>query len=391
MAKRKRRVFTPEFKADAVRLCKSGDRTIAQVANDLDLTETALRAWVKRADAQAPKSATSNELTTPEREELAELRRKVKRLEMERENLKKSSNILREGEHVKFAFIDVEKTFWPIQVLCFVLGVSRSGYYAWKARPKSKARTSDEKLATQIEASHKRSRGTYGSPRVHRELRARGIRVARKRVERLMRQQGIAAKRKRRFRRTTDSKHAHPVAANLLERRFDVDLPNTAWVTDVTYVWTLEGWLYLAAILDLYSRRVVGWATSETNDRELALQALRSAVNSRKPPTGLLHHSDRGSPYASADYRAGLERHGFVASMSRKGDCWDNAVAESFFATIKGELIDHENYVTRACAIASIADYIDNFYNPVRRHSSIGYVSPIEFELILLQSNKLSA
>lgn len=292
---------------------------------------------------------------------------------------------------MKFAFIDVEKTFWPIQVLCFVLGVSRSGYYAWKTRPKSESSKSDEKLAAEIAATHERSRGTYGSPRVHRDLRARGVRVGKKRVERLMRKHGIAARRKRRFRRTTDSKHPHPIAPNLLERRFDVEIPNTAWVTDVTYVWTLEGWLYLAVILDLCSRRVVGWAASETNDRQLALRALRNAVTSRKPQTGLLHHSDRGSPYASDDYRAGLAIHGFVASMSRKGDCWDNAVAESFFATVKGELIDHENYATRSSAIASIGDYIDNFYNPIRRHSSIGYVSPIEFELILLQTKKMSA
>jgi transposase InsO family protein len=292
---------------------------------------------------------------------------------------------------VKFAFIHVEKASYPVAVLCTVLRVSRSGYYAWCSRKPTERERDDARLGREIVAAHRKSRGTYGSPRVHRELRARGVRVGKKRVERIIRQHGIAAKRKRRFRRTTDSRHPYPIAPNVLERQFDAELPNTAWVTDVTYVWTLEGWLFLAAILDLCSRRVVGWATSATNDRQLAFDALERALRSRKPPTGLIHHSDRGSPYASDDYRAGLSRHGLVASMSRKGDCWDNAVAESFFATLKGEVLDHENYATRGAAAAAIGDYIDNFYNPIRRHSSIGYVSPIEFELILLQSRRISA
>jgi putative transposase len=207
---------------------------------------------------------------------------------------------------VKFAFIEAEKARWPVEVLCNVLGVSRSGYYAWKGRPEPESAQGDAQLAVEIAATHRRSRGTYGSPRVHRELRARGVRVGKKRVERLMRQHGIVARRKRRFRRTTDSKHPHPIAPNVLDRHFDAELPNTAWVTDVTYVWTFEGWLYLAVLLDLCSRRVVGWAASETNDRQLALEALRRALGERNPATGLVHHSDRGSPYASDDYRARL-------------------------------------------------------------------------------------
>ncbi|WP_394823661.1 IS3 family transposase [Pendulispora albinea] len=284
---------------------------------------------------------------------------------------------------MRFAFIHEEKASCPISVLCTVLGVSRSGYYAWTIRPAPARETSDAQLAVEIATTHKRSRNTYGSPRVHRDLRARGIYVGKKRVERLMREHGIAAKRRRRFRRTTESKHLHPIAPNLLERRFDAARLNTAWVTDVTYVWTLEGWLYLAVILDLCSRRVVGWAASENNDRHLALAALRCALADRTPSPGLLHHSDRGSTYASDDYRNELATHGMIASMSRKGDCWDNAVAESFFATLKGELVDHEIYATRRSAIASISEYIDVFYNTERRHSSLDYVSPIEFELKL--------
>jgi transposase InsO family protein len=179
------------------------------------------------------------------------------------------------------------------------------------------------------------------------------------------------ARRRRRFRRTTDSNHPHPIAPNVLARSFHVELPNSAWVTDVTYVWTHEGWLYLAAILDLFSRRVVGWAASANNDRALAISALDRAVVTRAPAPGMIHHSDRGSVYASASYGDALTKIGAVKSMSRKGDCWDNAVAESFFATIKGEMIDHADYLTRATAIASIADYIDGFYNPCRRHSAV--------------------
>jgi transposase InsO family protein len=239
----------------------------------------------------------------------------------------------------------------------------------------------DATLVAEIRAAHKTGRESYGSPRVHRELRAKGRRIGKKRVERLMRQEGIAARRKRRFRRTTDSNHPHPIAPNVLARNFHVELPNSAWVTDVTYVWTHEGWLYLAAILDLFSRRVVGWAASANNDRTLAISALDRAVATRAPAPGMIHHSDRGSVYASSGYGDALTKIGAVKSMSRKGDCWDNAVAESFFATIKGEMIDHADYLTRGAAIASIADYIDDFYNPCRRHSALDYVSPIEFEL----------
>ena len=264
---------------------------------------------------------------------------------------------------------------------CAVLWRLASGYYAWRKRIPGPRTKDDARLAVEIMAAHKRSRGTYGSPRVHAELRARGRRVGKKRVERLMRENDLQARRKRRFCHTTDSKHPNPIAPNILDRRFDPAAPNLVWVTDVTYVWTDEGWLYLAVLLDLFSRRVVGWAASATNDTQLALSALEAALRLRQPPAGLVHHSDRGSPYASEDYRRALTARGILASMSRTGDCWDNAVAESFFATIKAELIQSTPYDTRSGATESIGDYIDNFYNPQRRHSHLGYVSPIEFEL----------
>jgi len=282
---------------------------------------------------------------------------------------------------VKFAFIAAKKAVYPVEVLCSVLEVSRSGYYAWCKRPPPPRAVADAQLAAEIAGVHQRSRRTYGSPRVHADLRAKGLRVSRKRVERVMRENGIAALRKRPFRRTTDSNHDDPIAPNLVDRDFEPEAPNTVWATDVTYIPTFEGWLYLAVILDLFSRRVVGWAASPNNDRELALKALHQAVAARRPPHGLIHHSDRGSPYASADYRNALAIYGMKQSMSRKADCWDNACAESFFGTLKAELVDGERYPTRAIATASIGDYLENFYNPARRHSFLGLVSPMEFEL----------
>ncbi len=282
---------------------------------------------------------------------------------------------------MKFAFVDAEKVHWPIQVLCAMLDVSRSGYYAWRTRPEAPKVKDDAEVVSEIKAAYKVGRGNYGSPRVVRALRKNGRCIGENRVARLMRHEGIAARKKKRFRKTTDSNHTDPIAPNVLQRTFDVDLPDTAWVTDVTYIFTHQGWLYLAVILDLFSRRVVGWAASANNDRQLALDALRKAVTQRHPRPGLVHHSDRGSVYASGDYRSALDQLGATKSMSRRGDCWDNAVAESFFATIKGEMIDHQEYDTRAEAMAAIADYIDGFYNVSRLHSAIGYVSPIEFEL----------
>ena len=284
---------------------------------------------------------------------------------------------------MKFAFIHVEKATFPVAFMCEHLEVSPSGYYAWQKRPESARTKSDALLLSEIRRIHERSRSTYGSPRVHAELRALGKEVGRGRVERLMRENGIQARRKRRFRRTTDSCHPFPVADNVLARDFEAEKPNQAWVTDITYIETGDGWLYLAAILDLFSRRVVGWATSDRITRQLTLDALDMALRTRRPGTGLLHHSDRGSQYASDDYRAALAARGIVCSMSRKGDCWDNAVAESFFGTLKTELIYQENYTTHNQARASVFEYIEVFYNRKRRHSSIGYVSPETFEASL--------
>jgi putative transposase len=285
---------------------------------------------------------------------------------------------------VKFAFIAAESVAFPVAVLCRVLDVSPSGYYASRKRPSSPRALRNAELDTRIRAAHAASKGRYGSPRVHAELRENGERVGRKRVARLMREGGIAGRMRRRFRATTDSNHAFPIARNVLARDFTAARPNEAWVTDITAVPTREGWLYLAAILDLFSRRVVGWAMSENVDRHLALTALDMALRERRPSKGLIHHSDRGSTYASGDYRAALRARGIACSMSRKGDCWDNAVAESFFGTLKREVEEVDRFESRLQARIVIKDYIDAFYNVQRRHSTIGYKSPIEFELMYL-------
>lgn len=275
--------------------------------------------------------------------------------------------------------IDAEKAEYSITILCKALDVTRSGYYAWLGRGKSSRQCTNEELSERIAEIHKTSRCTYGCPRIQAELKSQGHRVSRRRVARLMRQQGIRVRRRKRWvPRTTDSHHKLPVAPNLLDREFERTAPNQAWVGDITYVRTDEGWLYLATLLDLYSRKVVGWSMSDKIDRQLVLRALEMATINRRPGVGLIHHTDRGSQYASGDYRQALEQNGMLASMSRKGNCWDNAVAESFFSTLKTELSGP--YKSHAEARRAIFEYIEVFYNRKRRHSSIGYLTPSEFE-----------
>jgi putative transposase len=283
---------------------------------------------------------------------------------------------------MKFAFISEKRVAFPIAVLCRVLAVSPSGYYASLGCPISKHARRDQELLKQVRSSHVESKRRYGSPRVHADLKAFGEKVGCKRVARLMRENRLVALARRRFHKTTDSKHDFPIAPNLLGRDFTAVKPNASWVTDITFIWTLQGWLYLAVIIDLFSRRVVGWATSRNVDRHLALAALDMAIRQRHPGGDLVHHSDRGSTYASGDYRKALEKEGIECSMSRKGDCWDNAVAESFFSTLKREMENIDHLESWGAANISIAEYIDGFYNLRRRHSALNYNSPIEFELI---------
>lgn len=283
---------------------------------------------------------------------------------------------------MKFACIQAEKAFFPVALMCTMLGVTRSGFYAWRKRGPSRRAIEDQRLGVEIAETHRRSRRRYGSPRVHDALRDNGHRVGRKRVARLMRQQGLYARPKRKWRRTTMSDHRKPVAPNLLDRHFDMEAPNTAWVSDITYIWTREGWLYLVAILDLFSRRVVGWATSARIDTELCVRALRTALQTQRPAPGLIFHSDQGVQFAADAFRTILLDHEAILSMSRRGNCWDNAPAESFWSTIKAELTEEEDYDTRKAAHDSVFEYIDGFYNSQRKHSRLGFKSPAEFEAL---------
>ena len=281
---------------------------------------------------------------------------------------------------MRFAFIETEKACFPVTLMCRMLAVSRAGFYAWRRRPAAARTREDQVLAVAVAAIYAEHHGRYGSPRVRMELRDRGQRSGRKRIARLMRLQGLRARPRRRYQTSTDCRHGLPVCSNLLARRFAVAQPNTAWVTDMTYLWTAQGWLYLAVIIDLFSRRIVGWSMSERIDRKLALDALRMALAQRRPQPGLIHHSDRGSQYASGDYQQLLAQHGLRGSMSRRGDRWDNAVAESFFASLKLELVYQVQWRTRAEVRTAIFEYLELFYNRRRRHSSLGYLSPVEFE-----------
>jgi transposase InsO family protein len=265
-----------------------------------------------------------------------------------------------------------------VQRLCAVLGVSRSGYYAWRCRPATHRAREDRRLKQQILSIHTKTKGRYGTPRIEQSLRRGGVRTSRKRVARLRRELGLRARTPRRFRVTTDSNHSKPPAPNLLQRRFAAPAPDRTWVGDITYLSTPGGWVYLAFLMDTYSRRIVGWSVSSRIDEELCLAALRKALGTRRPPAGMIHHTDRGSQYCARDYRRLLAKAGLVVSMSRKGDCWDNAMAESLVKTIKVELGDH--FSSRLRAEQELFEYIEGFYNTCRLHSSLGYNTPLEVE-----------
>ncbi len=281
---------------------------------------------------------------------------------------------------MKYAWIECHRQRWALGMLCKLLGVSPSGFKAWRAGGKSRGdRLSDMQLLSLIRAIHREFRGAYGSPRMHRELRERGYRVGKERVERVMREHGIRARHKRRWKATTDSKHALPVAADLIGRNFAPARPNQLWGADITYVWTDEGWLYLAVVIDFFNREIVGWSLKEQLTADLVVDALTMAWFRRRPEPGLIHHSDRGSQYASAAFQDKLSEYGMRCSMSRKGNCWDNAPSESFFNSLKNERVHGARYRTRVDAKVDVFQYIEGFYNRVRRHSTLGQISPAQF------------
>ena len=281
---------------------------------------------------------------------------------------------------MRFAFIDTWKKIWSVEFLCRVLQVSSRGFRAWKTRPISQTQRDDMVLLTHIREQHRLSLRSYGRPRMTEELQELGLNVGHRRVGRLMRENGIKVVRTRKHKVTTDSNHRFNIAPNLLDQDFSAIGPNQKWAGDISYIWTNEGWLYLAVVIDLYSRRVIGWAVSNRMKRDLAIRALDMAVALRQPPKGCIHHTDRGSQYCSGDYQKRLKQHGFLVSMSGKGNCYDNSMVETFFKSLKAELIWRQKWETRSQAEGAIFQYINGFYNPRRRHSSLGGKSPLAFE-----------
>lgn len=281
---------------------------------------------------------------------------------------------------MKYAWIDTHREEFELSPMCEALAVSVSGYQSWKRGGiPDRKRLTDAQMLTLIRAIYAELKGAYGSPRITKELRDRGFPASKERVERLMRENGIRARHKRRYKATTDSKHSLPVAPNLLDRDFRPAAPNQVWTADLTYIWTDEGWLYLAVVLDLFNREVVGWSIKPRMTVDIVIDALTMAWFRRRPAPGLIHHSDRGSQYASLAFQARLKEYGMIASMSRKGNCWDNAPTESFFNSLKNERVHGTRYSTRTTAQADLFDYIEPFYNRRRKHSTLGYASPMKF------------
>ncbi|MGA6965982.1 MAG: IS3 family transposase [Xanthobacteraceae bacterium] len=376
-----RRKFTREFKLEAVRLIKERGVSYAQASQDLGVHTSQLRDWVKKFADDPQHAFPGQGQMKPEQLEIARLKREVTKLKAERDILKKGRGLLREGIDVKFGFIAKHRGVWPADWLCEALGVSRGGFYAWLTRPRSQRSRSDEELGAKVRSSFLASDRTYGARRIWHDMLAEGVSCGLHRIERLMRLQALKARpRRRRLPPDLGERQAAAVAPNVLDRSFEAPAPNRKWIADFTYVWTAEGWLYVAAVVDLFSRRVVGWSMSAEMTAQLVTDALVMAIWRRGKPDALLHHSDRGSQYTSEQFQRLMTDHGVVCSMSRSGNVWDNAAMESFFSSLKTDRTARKMYRTRNEAKADVFDYIECFYNPKRRHSTIGYLSPVEFE-----------
>ncbi|MGO4917893.1 IS3 family transposase [Pseudogemmobacter sp. W21_MBD1_M6] len=369
-------IHSDEFKRDAVRIAQTSGLTRRQVASDLGIGLSTLGKWVRAVSEEAKVPAQDAELLR----ENERLRKENRILREEREVLKKAGDVLRGSKAVKFQYIAEYRGMLTRSHLCRLMGVSERGLHAWKHRPPSHRQRRDMVLLAHIRDQHRLSLGSYGRPRMTEELNELGIHVGQRRVGRLMRQNGIQVIRSRKFKRTTDSDHAFNIAPNLLQQDFTASGSNQKWAGDITYVWTREGWVYLAVIIDLFSRRVVGWAIRNRMKQDLALRALNMAIAIRRPPPGCIHHTDRGSQYCAHDYQKLLRKYGFKVSMSGKGNCYDNSAVESFFKSLKAELVWRHNWQTRREVEVALFEYINGFYNPRRRHSALGGKSPVAFE-----------
>ncbi|MBR3258166.1 MAG: IS3 family transposase [Eggerthellaceae bacterium] len=384
--KQVRAQYTREFKQEAVRQVRSG-QAIAVVAKVLGIPKASLGNWVRlsaKGELDGAGGGDKGIQVSPEQMEIARLRAENARLRMERDIGKKSRGVLRAGHAARYAWIHQMRKLYPVSVSCGVLEVSASGYFNWLRRRESghggpARRHSDEALLAYMRAIHAEVKGEYGWPRMHKELLARGIRVGKDRVRKLMQQHGIRAKTKRKFVVTTDSRHSLPVAPDLVQRRFNPEAPNQLWSGDITYIQTDEGWLYLAAVIDLFNRQVVGWSLQPHMQASLVQDALAMAWWRRRPPPGLIFHSDRGSQYCSHEFQDALKGWGMRSSMSRKGNCWDNAPTESFWGRLKTASVHGCKFATREQARQAVMDWMA-FYNHRRLHSSLGYLSPMQYE-----------
>ncbi|WP_152498482.1 IS3 family transposase [Roseovarius sp. THAF8] len=367
---------TEEFRAEAVRVALTSGLPRKQVAADFGIGFSTLSRWIQQ-DRRNPERPTAQ--SDLERE-IAELRKENRMLREERDVLKKGHPVLCGAKQMRFAFIAKNADMLPVERLCQIMDVSPRGYRAFRSRPLSQSQRKDMVVLAHIREQFALSLGSYGRPRMTEELKELGLQVGHRRIGRLMRDNGIAVRRNRKFKATTDSNHSFNIAPNLLNRDFSAARPNRKWAGDISYVWTQEGWLYLAVILDLHSRRVIGWAVSNRMKRDLAIRALNMAIALRRPPKGCIHHTDRGSQYCSHDYQKILRQNGFKVSMSGTGNCYDNAAVETFFKTIKADLLWQRSWSTRRDAELAIFEYINGFYNPRRRHSALGWKSPLAFE-----------
>ncbi|EDQ2394517.1 TPA: IS3 family transposase [Salmonella enterica] len=374
---RKNQSYSKEFKAEAIKTVLEKKLSISEGASQLSIPEGTLGQWVTaaRKGLITPGTRSVAELES----EVLQLRKELNEARLERDVLKKATGVFCTGVAEKYALIEQWRQEFPVEVMCRVFGVSRSGYYDWGQHKPSDRKQSDERLKLEIKVAHIRTRETYGTRRLQTELADSGIIIGRDRLARLRKELELRCKQKRKYKATTNSNHSLPVAPNLLNQIFEPTAPNQVWVTDLTYVATQEGWLYLAGVKDVYTCEIVGYAMGERMTKELTGKALFMAVRNQRPPAGLIHHSDRGSQYCAHDYRAIQEQFGMKTSMSRKGNCYDNAPMESFWGTLKNESLSHYRFNTRNEASSVIREYIEIFYNRQRRHSRLGNTSPAAF------------
>ncbi|MFB5193285.1 IS3 family transposase [Alicyclobacillus fastidiosus] len=365
---------------NTVKLVLEEGKVAAHVARDLGISEKTLYGWITqyKNDPKHPFVGTGN--LKPDAQATRDLEREIRELKEENENLKKSRAHLQQRPEVRYQFIYDHRFDFSVQRMCQVLQVYRSGYYAWLKSPDSARKKRRKKLIQRIHQIFLSSRRLYGSPKITQVLRKEGLRVSQKTVAGIMRENGLKSRTVRKYKATTNSKHSHPVHDNVLNQTFQAQRPNQVWMSDITYVWTNEGWLYVASVMDLFTRKIVGWKADSRMTKELVIDALEQAYQREKPDDGILHHSDRGSQYASREYQDKLKEYKMIGSMSRKGCCYDNACIESFHSVIKRELIHLETYTSRARAKRDIWEYIEVWYNRRRIHSSIRYQTPVQFQ-----------